>query len=207
MNNRKNSSLMTIHAVLLLIGFIEAIRESIVIITSNNVGFDSLLIDFSNSVNTYNLIVMDINLLTIIALVFSLVYLFKEYKKSAHVSYKAFLCIYLVIWILEVISSFVFVDVLIINKVLLILELIVLFILTFTKNLGKKNSKLLASALIILNVCIALVVLFAGLYKGYSPLPIVVNVLSGYLSYILLSSTTYIMVTGKYIDKDSRGAK
>lgn len=202
----KYFSLMTTHAVLLLIGLAEAIRELMIVITSTNMGFDSFLIDFANKANTYNIIVIAVNVLTIIALVFSLIYMYKEYKKSAHVSYKIFLYLYLVIWIFETIAAFVFVDAMTINRILFILVLIVLFVLACGKNLGEKKSKVLGAALIVLSICIAIFVLLKFV-NDKNPIPIVINIFSGYLLYILLSSTTYIMIVGKYIDKASRGAE
>lgn len=207
MENSKKILLMKIHAVLLMIGFVESIRELIILVTANNLGYENYLIDFSNSASTYNLLVIIDEILVIVAFAFSLIYMLKEYRKSAHISYKIFLCIYLAIWTLETISAFVFADAPTVNKVITIAQLIVLAILAFAKNLGKKNSKSLATILIVLTICIMIALFYDFINKGYSLSPIIVNVISGYLLFVLLSTTAYIMVTGKYIDKESRGAK
>ena len=206
MENKKSSLLMKIHAVLLVIDLAWVIRELVTTLFPNNLDYNSFLTVFSEGLQSYDLIVIVTDLLTISALAFSLIYLIKEYKKSAHISYKIFLCIYLFILVLETVSAFAHADASIISKILFVLVLIVLSILTFVKNLGKKNSKLLAVGLIVLTILITLVIAIQFVNLGY-PSSIIVHIVFGYLLYVLLSLTAYVMVTGKYIDKESRGAK
>lgn len=79
----------------------------------------------------------------------------------------------------------------------LVISFFVALLLSFVKNLGKKNSKILV---IVSIICSVAIVVFAVVISG--PLS---GAICGGITRILLALTMYEMVKGKYEDKDARG--
>ena len=138
----------------------------------------------------------------IIALISGIVYLAYGYKKKAAVYYKFFMVILVIgqaiICYRQTVGTF---PIMPSAAILNIISLIVLVILATGKDLGKSKSYLIVAILLACRL-IALIldiIVFSG--------ATIFSVLSHAASNVLLAGAVAFMVTGKYLDKDSRGTK
>ena len=141
-----------------------------------------------------------LHLSTLLALASGLVYLLRGYRKSAAIYYKVFLLLTAVSSVFlssALISGFGFN----LGSALLFVEIAVLLILTFGKDLGKRNTWMLFCALLVLILVYGLVYLPRYFNHQY------LVVISTLLSKLVLLGTIGFAIYGKYADKDARGTK
>lgn len=138
----------------------------------------------------------------IIALISGIVYLAYGYKKNAAVYYKFFMVILVIgqaiICYRQTVGTF---PIMPSAAILNIISLIVLVILATGKDLGKSKSYLIVAILLACRL-IALIldiIVFSG--------ATIFSVISHAASNVLLAGAAAFMVTGKYLDKDSRNTK
>ncbi|MCR5790421.1 MAG: hypothetical protein K6G83_11100 [Lachnospiraceae bacterium] len=144
----------------------------------------------------------------VISLIFALIYILKDGTKKAAFYYKGFLFFCLISQIVFILSVFVgsysvlasgkMQPLLIVFLLAWIIEYSMLLLLAFARDLGKKNSLILALFAVIMNICI--IVLFFTL--GFS-----LSILLRNASKILIIVLLYLLVVVKYKDKDARGTK
>ena len=143
-------------------------------------------------------------LLVMLMLFMGILYLLKEYSKQAAIFYKAFLLILVLVTVLVTISDDISPDMngLIITKCVLSgVKVIVLLLLAFWKNLGKKNSLILFCILISMDVAALILVLINMMNTSFN------FSLLGVITAIVADGTVGLDVRGKYIDKSERGSR
>lgn len=143
-------------------------------------------------------------LLITIALGFGLFYSLSGFKKSVADYYKIFLVIYCVASLIDVVTFFFFTNTteIISNTVYAVvgvrmLTIFCLLILIFVKNLGKGISFNVSLAILLINI-----ILFIMCISEHDNNTYIMAMASLFLSFI-----TLLLVFGKYIDKDKRGAE
>ena len=137
----------------------------------------------------------------IFALISGILYLTHGYKKNAVSYYKGYVWIILVNEIFSTISGTF--DESYFLKFVWIIDLVLLTILTVGKDLGKTKSFTLVG-FILLGKTILLID-FVGKIQILGSIG--VNAMLGMVGQLVLTITTGLMVCGKYLDKESRGAK
>ena len=132
-----------------------------------------------------------ISLINILSLVCGIVYLLKGYSKDAAIFYKAFIvlaALYTSSTVLTSLTSGVYY-----KAVLHVIKVIIMLILVFGKNLGKRNTWILFSAIVLADVAVLLTSL-------HNPAGIISQA-----SQLLMDGTIGLAIRGKYADKDARG--
>ena len=135
------------------------------------------------------------------ALISGILYLTHGYKKNAAVYYKGYVLILLINEIFTAVlgnvnESYLF-------KFVCIINLVLMTILTVGKDLGKTNSFTLVGLILIGKTILLINLISVSQAVGSMD----VNMLLGMVGQIILTITTALMVCGKYLDKESRGAK
>lgn len=136
----------------------------------------------------------------ILALVSGMIYLWKGYSKSAAIYYKVFM---LLTAVSSILLSTAFITGLGFNvgSALLFVEFAILLLLTFAKDLGKRNTWILFGALVALTLVYGIV--YLPRYFNYQFLVVLTTILSK----LVLLGTIAFAIRGKYADKDARGTK
>ena len=189
MENKKYLPLKIIHLVFMLFGLCSYLY-SIAKINAISSDMRYIVISLCQSISA------------IFALISGILYLVKGYKKNAATYFKGYVWIALIadmfatiVGITNIGSYFL--------KAVWAVGLILLAILATSKDLGKTKSYAIA---ICIFICKA--ILLGVTLSGYSILgPAFIPVVFDAVAQIILTVTTSFMVCGKYIDKDSRGAK
>ena len=142
-------------------------------------------------------------LLLIAALVLGFIYAILDYRKQDAKYYRGFMWAYFVSSVIHLVNMVSSSTVLAYIAFLNIIAIVFITMLTTCKDLGKQTSYIIASGLLLCRI-IPLVRYFAsGRFQAQN----VLGVVSGSLITIMLAANAFLMVAGKYIDKDSRGAK
>lgn len=141
-----------------------------------------------------------LHIFNVLALASGLIYLLKGYSKSAAIYYKVFM---LLTAVSSVILSTAFITDFGFNvgSALLFVEIAILLILTFAKDLGKRNTWIFFGALLVLTLLYG--ILFAPKYFNYRFFVILTTIFSK----LVLIGTVGFAIRGKYADKDARGTK
>lgn len=144
-------------------------------------------------------------LLLIIALACGLLYSVFGYKKSSANFYKLFMVVYSVVFLLDVIIYFFFTNnsetlgnTVYVVVAIRMLTFLCLVVLTFVKNLGKNISINLSLAILLINVILFVTCITDPNNRSLFILP---------ASNLLLSFIAFLLVNGKYLDKEQRGAE
>ena len=132
-----------------------------------------------------------ISLINILSLVCGIVYLLKGYSKDAAIFYKAFIVLAALYTTSTVLTSLI--SNAYYKAILHVIKVIIMLILVFGKNLGKRNTWILFCAMVIADVIVLLLSLRvpAGIISQASQL--------------LMDGTIGLAIRGKYADKDARG--
>lgn len=139
---------------------------------------------------------------TVCALISGFIYLIHGYKKNSAAYFKGYVWVILInelftaVWNIGLSSSYFL-------KMVCSIELIFLTILTVGKDLGKTRSFTVVG-LFFIGKLIMLINSFSYIQAFGST---GISIVLGYAGQIVLAITTGLMVCGKYIDKESRGAK
>ena len=137
------------------------------------------------------------SIICIIALMFGLLYSLNGYKKDAAKNYKVFMYLFFISNAFALTAPFAIkVDVLILVSNIIMFVLV--FVLTFIKDLGVSKSTNLSMLILILTI---IKFLYAVAKLGDS-----LSIYSGFSS-LALSCVLCVFVSAKYADKESRGAK
>lgn len=134
------------------------------------------------------------SIVTVIALVFGLIYALNGYKKESAKYYKGFMCLYLISSAVSILSPALAPLPGASNNVLTVINgiiFVLIAILAFVKDLGVNKSTTIAASILLLNV----VKLFLS------------NKISihGIFANFVLACVMCVFVTAKYRDKESRG--
>ena len=129
----------------------------------------------------------------IAALVFGVIYILKGYTKAAANYYKAFIALLLINTFLNIVIGFNQEQTL--RFALKGIKVLILFALVFGKNFGKRNTWILFSIMLVIDICLPFIYTTGnGTYT-----------LIGVLSELLMDGTVGLAIRGKYADKDARG--
>ena len=137
------------------------------------------------------------------ALVLGFVYAVLDYRKQDAKYYKGFMWCYLISSIIHLVNMFTAVTSTVFNAFLNIIAIVFITMLTTCKDLGKQTSYIIASGLLLCR----LIPFVRFLNTGNAPGTTYLGVLSSYIIIIMLAANAFLMVAGKYVDKDARGAK
>ena len=137
------------------------------------------------------------SILNIAALGCGMIYLLQGYSKKAAGCYKAFLALTAVFSVFNIYSSFVLRGIGL-HVILLAVKVILLLLLAFGKDLGKRKTWII----FFLIVGIDVFVMFTGKTQSVLAYRIV-----AYLSKLLMDGTIGLAIRGKYADKDARGTR
>ena len=147
----------------------------------------------------------------IIAIVFGLYYFFKGYKKNAAVYYKLFMAFFLLEFVLSVLAGMTSsrVQYEYLPAIADLTTLVSISLLYFGRDLGKTRSSVLAIIIVICRI-VMLVLTFTASAQDMNDLfarsGVIIYVIR-LLTDVLLAGSAGLMVYGKYVDKESRGAK
>ena len=140
---------------------------------------------------------------TLLALVSGFIFIVNGYKKNAAAYYKGYV---LILLIAEAITTCVAItyDASYLIKFARIAAVILFTILAVGKDLGKRKSIIISVALLVIEIAIlANTIVLILPYLSATSIPYLFDP----IGHVILAITTIFMVCGKYIDKDSRGAK
>lgn len=140
-----------------------------------------------------------------VTLFIGLAYQIKEYQKSASIFYKLFMFFLIVNAIISFIIPVVFCferegvnTNYIIVAIAYLIVILCYTLLTFVKDLGEGNTKILSAVVIVINALL----LINSIVKGYS-----VEYMYATIAGLLLALLAYTFVNAKYNDKESRGSE
>ncbi len=139
----------------------------------------------------------------LLMLLSGILYLFNEYSKRAAIFYKVFLCL-----IMVVTAAVIFIDntigtinALLISKAVLgVVKILVLLLLAFWKDLGKKKTYILFTLLLLLDIGIGGLLILNMLNKGFD------FSFVGVVTALIVDVTVGLAIHGKYADKAERGS-
>jgi hypothetical protein len=133
-----------------------------------------------------------------------ILYLWNEYGKKAAILYKSFLYLNVAATVLTLVVN-ILVDGQTALKipaiVILGVKAVILLVMTFKKDLGKKNTWTLFLALLILDVA-GVVLMFIGMGAN-----LIIHEIHGAAARLISAGTIGLAIRGKYADKDRRGTK
>ncbi|HAC32434.1 MAG TPA: hypothetical protein DCF70_07405 [Treponema sp.] len=192
----KKSPIVICHLILMIALFLCATFATVMFLG----GFEFAV---EGKVRTDRLLTGFSTIMAMVMLIMGILYLFNEYSKQASFFYKAFLLIIVLITVLVMISDDISPDMngLILAKCVLSgVKVIVLLLLAFWKNLGKKKSFILFSILISMDVASLILVLINMINTSFN------FSLMGVITAIVADGTVGLGFRGKYIDKAERGS-
>lgn len=140
--------------------------------------------------------------LSLVALASAFGYLLFNSNKDASIYYKAYMYTMLLLLILHTADNISNNDSSFISALLMVLQLVLFMALTVGKDLGKRVSFILAGLLIACAIVLTVIT-----FTSKVPSNLLLINISTYGTLIILSITTAVLVSEKYIDKQSRGTK
>lgn len=185
MENKKNLPLKVVHLFFMVLGLCFCVHDLLGI---KNVYTDTKFAVFAAFHTSA----------AIFALISGILYLTHGYKKNAAAYYKVYIMFLLVFDIFSTISGNL--DDSYFMKFVWVINLVLLTILAVGKDLGKTKSFTLVGLILV-----GKIIVFIGMLKTFGSFD--VNLVLGMVAQIVLIITTGLMVCGKYLDKESRGAK
>ena len=154
------------------------------------------LISDINAPNTHHAMII-ISVVHMFVLAAGLYYLAFGYEKDSAIFYKAFMVLYALSNTIRLVF-FVFRNAGFLPIAATAVTIIIVLVLAFAKDLGKKNSWIAYGILVTAELLLAPKFMVAGVDSS-----LVISKLSD----LLIAVTAGLMINGKYIDKDSRGTK
>ena len=185
MENKKYLPFRIIHYVLMIATFVLGVYNFI-----KNGPSDTLLTKLSF-------------LLLVVALVLGCVYAVLEYREQDAKYYKGFMWAYLVSSVIHLVNMISSSTVLAYIAFLNIIAIVFITMLTTCKDLGKQTSYIVSTGLLLCRIIPLVRYLTSVKFQGQN----ILGVTIGFLITIMLAANAFLMVAGKYIDKDSRGAE
>lgn len=133
----------------------------------------------------------------LIAVVFALIYAFKVYSKESTKFYRIFMWIFLGCALLNCVTTFLLGTFSVVTLIIGIVAAAIILYLIISKDLGKDKSTMISIAL-----CFVYVFqIFAALFLSDNSTPALFNSIDN----LLLAVVSYLVVDGKYFNKESRG--
>lgn len=195
---KKFSILMTCHLILMVMILIFSILSTIMLLSG--FGFSSELNPESEKLQV--ILRGSMNIINVLAIVSGMVYLWKGYGKDVAAYYRTMM-------LLQVVSSAIMIVLIsiyfstgalsIISLVVMSVKVLLLLVLTFMNNWGKKNSMALFCIILIVDI-IGIVCMFIGVSRAD-----LVYRISDAASRLILDGTIGLAIKGKYDDKERRG--
>ncbi|MBR4806896.1 MAG: hypothetical protein IKZ65_00205 [Lachnospiraceae bacterium] len=142
-------------------------------------------------------------LVVVLMLITGILYLVHGYKKNAAVYYLAFILLLVLVNVLVVLIDVLYTQMtplIIIKCILYSAKIIVLLIMAFGKNLGKKMTWTLLYVVVALDIAGMIVMLIYMFQNGFD------FALIGVVAAIVADVTMGLAIRGKYQDKESRGS-
>ena len=142
-------------------------------------------------------------LVVVLMLITGILYLVHGYKKNAAVYYLAFILLLVLVNVLVVLIDVLYTQMtplIIIKCILYSAKIIVLLIMAFGKNLGKKMTWTLLYVVVALDIAGMIVMLIYMFQNGFD------FALIGVVAAIVADVTIGLAIRGKYEDKESRGS-
>jgi len=142
-------------------------------------------------------------MVVVLMLITGILYLVHGYKKNAAVYYLAFILLLVLVNVLVVLIDVLYTQktpLIIIKCILYSAKSIVLLIMAFGKNLGKKMTWTLLYVVVALDIAGMIVMLIYMFQNGFD------FALMGVVAAIVADVTIGLAIRGKYEDKESRGA-
>lgn len=142
-------------------------------------------------------------LVVVLMLITGILYLIRGYKKNAAVYYLAFILLLVLVNVLVVLIDVLYTQktpLIIIKCILYSAKSIVLLIMAFGKNLGKKMTWTLLYVVVALDIAGMIVMLIYMFQNGFD------FALMGVVAAIVADVTIGLAIRGKYEDKESRGS-
>lgn len=142
-------------------------------------------------------------LVVVLMLITGILYLVHGYKKNAAVYYLAFILLLVLVNVLVVLIDVLYTQktpLIIIKCILYSAKSIVLLIMAFGKNLGKKMTWTLLYVVVALDIAGMIVMLIYMFQNGFD------FALMGVVAAIVADVTIGLAIRGKYEDKESRGS-
>ena len=142
-------------------------------------------------------------LVVVLMLITGILYLVHGYKKNAAVYYLAFILLLVLVNVLVVLIDVLYTQMtplIIIKCILYSAKIIVLLIMAFGKNLGKKMTWTLLYVVVALDIAGMIVMLIYMFQNGFD------FALIGVVAAIVADVTMGLAIRGKYEDKESRGS-
>ena len=142
-------------------------------------------------------------LVVVLMLITGILYLVHGYKKNAAVYYLAFILLLVLVNVLVVLIDVLYTQMtplIIIKCIVYSAKIIVLLIMAFGKNLGKKMTWTLLYVVVALDIAGMIVMLIYMFQNGFD------FALIGVVAAIVADVTMGLAIRGKYEDKESRGS-
>lgn len=142
-------------------------------------------------------------MVVVLMLITGILYLVHGYKKNAAVYYLAFILLLVLVNVLVVLIDVLYTQktpLIIIKCILYSAKSIVLLIMAFGKNLGKKMTWTLLYVVVALDIAGMIVMLIYMFQNGFD------FALMGVVAAIVADVTIGLAIRGKYEDKESRGS-
>lgn len=142
-------------------------------------------------------------LVVVLMLITGILYLVHGYKKNAAVYYLAFILLLVLVNVLVVLIDVLYTQMtplIIIKCILYSAKIIVLLIMAFGKNLGKKMTWTLLYVVVALDIAGMIVMLIYMFQNGFD------FAMIGVVAAIVADVTIGLAIRGKYEDKESRGS-
>ena len=157
----------------------------------------------ADTANTTAIIVYGVcSVFSAVAMCVGILYLWNEYGKKAAVLYKSFLYLNVAATVLMIVVNILYADQMSVRIpaiAVFVVKTVILLVMTFKKDLGKKNTWTLFYALLILDVA-GVVITFIGIDVN-----LLVHKIHGAASRLINAGTIALAIRGKYKDKDSSG--
>ena len=142
-------------------------------------------------------------MVVVLMLITGILYLVHGYKKNAAVYYLAFILLLVLVNVLVVLIDVLYTQMtplIIIKCILYSAKIIVLLIMAFGKNLGKKMTWTLLYVVVALDIAGMIVMLIYMFQNGFD------FAMIGVVAAIVADVTIGLAIRGKYEDKESRGS-
>lgn len=207
MKEKKFTSLMWVHLIMMVVLAILSIGTAVFLlngVTTNNI---EEIATWRSSV-IFNICLIMINAL---ALISGVIYLLKGYRKDAASFYKTFMMLNAVSAVvfalmalsvmqtsnsvegMQIASNVMY----ILCVFLMVIKAVLLFVLTFGQNLGKRNSWIIFCVILAIDIVVGLLFKTSG---SWAPFRFV-----SALPRLFMAGTIGLSIKGKYDDKDARG--
>ena len=191
MKNKKYLPLKIVHSIFIVIGVVL---------------YAITLISFNQGASTLNIVSTSLNIAALLA---AAIYLTLGYKKNAQLSYKIAIWLIVIAEIIECTTIFSMgVAMAPFAAFRKVIALVVIVLLAGAKDYGVVKSNILSLALVALNIYLVISVIVNMSSSSFATMGLPSEVVFfDAIGRLVIASTLALMVCGKYLDKESRGAK